>query len=204
MGWEAKNKGNTMVLGSSEMEFLLADNKFLIKDVEKSNGVKIDIDVAKCTVIIRSKSKSAKESASANICSFIEKFKAELSTQEVVETEVDNVTADSQEESQEVLQKNETKEQLTLNTITDTRENIPTILHEANITKPLVTHYKAASSLFNLLISNDTPTTEELVPSQEQWDSSTVSSGLDGDSIAENGLPVGTHYRSASGFAVRL
>merc|ERR1740139_76807 len=167
--WEAKNKGNTMVLGSSEMEFLLADNKFLIKDVEKSNGVKIDIDVAKCTVIIRSKSKSAKESASANICSFIEKFKAELSTQEVVETEVDNVTADSQEESQEVLQKNETKEQLTLNTITDTRENIPTILHEANITKPLVTHYKAASSLFNLLISNDTPTTEELAPSQEQW-----------------------------------
>ena len=40
-----------------------------------------------------------------------------------------------------------------------------------------------ATNLFNLLISNDAPTIEESVPSHEQWDSSTVSSGLDGDSV---------------------
>merc|ERR1712194_898621 len=126
-------------------EFLLADSKFLIKDVERRYGVKIDIDVAKCTVVIRSKSKSAKESASTNISSLIEKFKAELSSQEIAETEVDNDTVDSQEEAQAILQKNETKEQLMHNANNDRRENIPTILKditrkdETNISKPLVT-----------------------------------------------------------------
>merc|ERR1712194_127002 len=126
-------------------EFLLADSKFLIKDVERRYGVKIDIDVAKCTVVIRSKSKSAKESASTNISSLIEKFKAELSSQEIAETEVDNDTVDSQEEAQAILQKNETKsqeeaqaifqknetkEQLMHNANNDRRENIPTILKD--------------------------------------------------------------------------
>ena len=61
-----------------------------------------------------------------------------------------------------------------------------------------------ATNLFNLLISNDVPTIEESVPSHEQWDSSTVSSSLDGDSVIENGMSVGTYYKSASRFAVRL
>jgi len=205
--WEAKNKGNIMVLESGSIEFLLARSKFLIRDVEKKHGVKIEADLTRCTIVVRSKLNSARDAASTTIGSFIENFKNELVKQEAADTKKENFISEPKN-VQSVMKKNGKDSYLTQSNHGDVFENVPTVLQDitrqdvANVARPLVTQNKAAS-LFNLLISDEV-LPSEVAHSNEQWDSSTVSSGLENDSVAENPVSVGNYYKSASGFAVRL
>jgi len=206
--WEAKNKGNIMVLESGEIEFLLSRSKFLIRDVEKKHGVKIEADPTRCTVVVRSKLNSAREAASASISFLIDNFRNALAKQEAVETKKENVIVAEGNHAQTDMKKYEKEPQSTQDNCGDVVENVPTVLKDitqqdmANVTRPHVTQNKA-SSLFNLLISDEAPPSE-VAHSHEQWDSSTVSSVLENDSVAENSVPAGNYYKSAGGFAVRL
>lgn len=207
--WDDKNKGNVMVFDSSELSFLLADNKFTMKNLERSHGVKIDVDTTKSSIVVRSKSKRARDAASSDVESLVENFREKQAIQEEAVVKKDDGTEnyDKHEVSQPILQSQKTEllPKLNVNNVVEAPAVLEDITQKVDVisTKQAVKQNKAAASLFNLLISDDA-TPAEPVLSHEQWDSSTVSSALDGDSVADNQLSIGTYYKSASGFAVRL
>jgi len=215
--WEAKNKGNIMSFDDGEISFLLANSKVLIKEVEKTFRVTTEVDRVKSTLVIRGKKK---EEASRKIFSLIQKYRILQQDQNAAEIEkesekkssstfvVENALHSDFNEKQEeklsephvdvidakddtyIIPKNIAKK--------DEKNTLEPQFSAEERTKSKVESSTVASSLFNLLLTDRTSPTE-LVTSdtQDQWDSSTVSSG-------ESPETGGTYYKSTSGFTVRL
>jgi len=182
--WEKKNGGVTLVI-EEDMINHVASESSILNDIQKEFGVKADLNKKNCSVTIRGgKTTATREKAS---------LKLESLMQEI-----------SEKDGKGGNKENEVIAPADSNTTYVNGEDPMSKAPIEEVEPPEMTQKSqnnAIGSLYNLLVSDDVASSV-IASDVQEWDSSTVSSGLESEiESPETGV---SYYRSASGFHVRL
>lgn len=181
--WEKKNGGVTLDIEDSVIAHL--DNKSILDDIQRKFGVKVDINRNKGTATIRGGKNGSQAKASTKLESVIS---------EILDT---NTNKTNDKENEVVIPSNTASTPFVENTVVHS----PITEIESENDNGQKNANSAIGKLYNLLVSDDVAAVAVASDAQE-WDSSTVSSGLESEiESPETGV---SYLRSASGFHIRL
>lgn len=186
--WEKNNSGVTIAIEDSAMTRLKKESSIL-DNIQRDFGVKIDVNHLDYTATVRGGKKDSQAKASAKLESFLNQVSEE-------EKEVIN---SGNKENQERI-----PDTTNVSYLDHPVAKVPIAQAPMAEVQPTISQQNpnnTVGKLYNLLVSDDVASTI-VAPDVQDWDSSTVSSGLENDiESPETGV---SYYRSASGFHVRI